>query len=38
MRYNCTCPEWEEHPCLNPNESDLECPDCYYCKQEEEEE
>lgn len=37
MRYQCTCPEWEEHPCLNHNEEGLECPDCYYSKQEEEE-
>lgn len=34
MRYTCTCPEQEEHPCMNPNEGDLECQDCCYGKQE----
>ena len=37
MRYKCTCPEQEEHPCLNPNESDLECEDCQHGKPEEDE-
>lgn len=38
MRYNCTCPEWEERPCDNPNECDLECEDCLHGKPEEDEE
>lgn len=27
MRYQCTCPEYEDRPCDNPNE-ELECQDC----------
>ena len=34
MRFNCECPEWEELPCLNPNER-LECKDCQYSKEQE---
>lgn len=36
MRYNCGCPEQEEHPCMNPNEGELDCRDCCYGKEEEE--
>ena len=36
MRYNCTCPELEEHPCMNPNEGNLDCRDCCYGKEDEE--
>lgn len=35
MRYNCTCPEYEEHSCMNPNEGELERQDCCYEKEEE---
>lgn len=37
MRYNCGCPEWEERPCDNPNE-DIECWDCQYAEEENENE
>ena len=27
MRYECTCREWEERPCENPNEiPEVTCP------------
>lgn len=35
MRYQCTCPEYEERPCNNHNEN-LECQDCQHGKPEEE--
>ena len=34
MKCKCTCPEYEERPCDNPNEN-LECQDCPYGKPEE---
>ena len=34
MRYQCNCPEYEEHPCDNPNE-DIERKDCFYGEGEE---
>lgn len=36
MRYKCECPEWEDHPCDNPNE-EIECCDCQYSRENEEE-
>lgn len=29
----CTCPEWTEMPCLNPNEEDLDCENYYWGKE-----
>lgn len=30
-RYECTCREWEERPCDNPNEEPpVECQDCCF--------